>query len=42
MAVLQNAMIIAGVSPFWQLVVVGIVLLMSVGLDQAARSGMKN
>jgi len=37
MAVLQNAMIIAGVSPFWQLVVVGLVLLMSVGLDQAAR-----
>ncbi len=37
MAVLQNAMIIAGVSPFWQLVVVGLVLLMSVGFDQAAR-----
>ena len=37
MAILQNAMIIAGVSPFWQLVVVGLVLLTSVGLDQAAR-----
>ncbi len=37
MALLQNAMIIAGINPFWQLIVVGIVLLMSVGLDQFAR-----
>lgn len=37
MALLQNAMIIAGISPFWQLIVVGIVLLASVGLDQLAR-----
>jgi ribose/xylose/arabinose/galactoside ABC-type transport system permease subunit len=37
MALLQNAMIIAGISPFWQLIVVGIVLLISVGLDQFAR-----
>ena len=27
MALLQNAMIIAGINPFWQLIVVGIVLL---------------
>lgn len=39
MALLQNAMIIAGISPFWQLIVVGIVLLLSVGLDQFARIG---
>ena len=38
MALLQNAMIIAGINPFWQLIVVGIVLLVSVGLDQFARS----
>ena len=38
MALLQNAMIIAGINPFWQLIVVGIVLLASVGLDQFARS----
>ncbi|CAN5184378.1 L-arabinose ABC transporter permease AraH [soil metagenome] len=38
MALLQNAMIIAGISPFWQLIVVGFVLLVSVGLDQLARS----
>lgn len=37
MALLQNAMIVAGINPFWQLIVVGIVLLMSVGLDQFAR-----
>jgi ribose/xylose/arabinose/galactoside ABC-type transport system permease subunit len=37
MALLQNAMIIAGINPFWQLIVVGIVLLASVGLDQLAR-----
>jgi ribose transport system permease protein len=38
MALLQNAMIIAGINPFWQLIVVGAVLLVSVGLDQFARS----
>jgi ribose transport system permease protein len=38
MALLQNAMIIAGINPFWQLIVVGIVLLISVGLDQFART----
>jgi ribose/xylose/arabinose/galactoside ABC-type transport system permease subunit len=38
MALLQNAMIIAGINPFWQLIVVGTVLLASVGLDQFARS----
>ena len=38
MALLQNAMIIAGINPFWQLIVVGIVLLISVGLDQFARA----
>jgi ribose transport system permease protein len=38
MALIQNAMIIAGINPFWQLIVVGIVLLISVGLDQLARS----
>ncbi|MFO1049265.1 MAG: ABC transporter permease [Geminicoccaceae bacterium] len=38
MALLQNAMIIAGINPFWQLIVVGIVLLVSVGLDQLARA----
>lgn len=37
MALLQNAMIIAGLNPLWQLVVVGIVLLLSVGLDQLVR-----
>jgi ribose transport system permease protein len=40
MALLQNAMIIAGINPFWQLIVVGIVLLISVGLDQFARARM--
>ncbi|MGE3291637.1 MAG: ABC transporter permease [Geminicoccaceae bacterium] len=38
MALLQNAMIIAGINPFWQLIVVGTVLLLSVGLDQLARA----
>ena len=41
MALLQNSMIIAGISPFWQLIVVGIVLLLSVGLDQFARIGSR-
>lgn len=38
MAILQNAMIIAGINPLWQLIVVGLVLLASVGLDQFVRS----
>jgi ribose/xylose/arabinose/galactoside ABC-type transport system permease subunit len=38
MATVQNAMIIAGINPFWQLIVVGVVLLLSVGLDQFARA----
>ena len=38
MATVQNAMIIAGIDPFWQLIVVGVVLLLSVGLDQFARA----
>lgn len=37
MSLLQNAMIVAGINPFWQLIVVGFVLLLSVGLDQFAR-----
>jgi ribose/xylose/arabinose/galactoside ABC-type transport system permease subunit len=37
MSLLQNAMILAKIDPFWQLIVVGIVLLVSVGLDQFAR-----
>jgi ribose transport system permease protein len=37
MSLLQNAMIIANISPFWQLIVVGLVLLVSVGLDQFGR-----
>jgi ribose transport system permease protein len=41
MALLQNAMIIAGINPFWQLIVVGIVLLVSVGLDQFARASAR-
>ena len=42
MALLQNAMIIAHISPFWQLIVVGIVLLISVGLDQFARIRLRS
>jgi len=38
MSLLQNAMIVAGINPFWQLIVVGIVLVTSVGLDQFGRS----
>jgi ribose transport system permease protein len=41
MALLQNAMIIAGINPFWQLIVVGLVLLISVGLDQFARASSR-
>ena len=41
MALLQNAMIIAGINPFWQLIVVGFVLLLSVGLDQFARASTR-
>lgn len=42
MALLQNAMIVAGINPFWQLIVVGLVLLVSVGLDQFARGKGRN
>ncbi|MCB1489536.1 MAG: ABC transporter permease [Bauldia sp.] len=42
MALLQNAMIIAHINPFWQLIVVGIVLLVSVGLDQFARLRLRS
>jgi predicted ABC-type sugar transport system permease subunit len=35
-------MIIAHISPFWQLIVVGIVLLVSVGLDQFARLRLRS
>ena len=42
MALLQNAMIIAHIDPFWQLIVVGIVLLVSVGLDQFARMRLRS
>jgi ribose transport system permease protein len=38
MALIQNSMIILGLNPFWQQIVVGIVLLLSVGLDQFARA----
>jgi ribose transport system permease protein len=38
MSLVQNAMIVAGINPFWQLIAVGFVLLISVGLDQFARS----
>lgn len=38
MALTQNAMIIAGISPFWQQIAIGVVLLVSVGLDQFARA----
>ena len=40
MALVQNAMIIAGINPFWQLIVVGIVLLVAIGLDLSARSAV--
>ncbi len=36
--VLQNGFIINGVQPFWQSVVIGILLVVAVGLDQAQRS----
>jgi ribose transport system permease protein len=38
MSLTQNAMIIAGINPFWQQIAIGIVLLVSVGLDQFARA----
>jgi ribose transport system permease protein len=41
MALVQNAMIVAGVNPFWQQIAVGVVLLVSVGLDQFARARMR-
>jgi ribose transport system permease protein len=42
MTLLQNSMIIAGVNPLWQLIMVGLVLLASVGLDQFARGKGRN
>jgi ribose transport system permease protein len=36
--VLQNGFIINGVQPFWQNVVIGVLLIVAVGLDQAQRS----
>jgi ribose transport system permease protein len=39
MSLVQNAMIIAGVQVFWQSIVVGIVLLVAIGIDMAARRG---
>lgn len=36
--VLQNGFIINGVQPFWQNVVIGVLLVVAVGLDQAQRS----
>ena len=36
--VLQNGFIINGVQPFWQSVVIGVLLVVAVGLDQAQRS----
>jgi ribose transport system permease protein len=39
MSLVQNAMIIAGVQVFWQSIVVGVVLLVAIGIDMAARRG---
>jgi ribose transport system permease protein len=41
MALVQNAMIVMGINPFWQLIAVGLVLLVSVGLDQFARARLR-
>lgn len=41
MALVQNAMIVMGINPFWQLIAVGLVLLISVGLDQFARARLR-
>jgi ribose/xylose/arabinose/galactoside ABC-type transport system permease subunit len=41
MAIIQNAMIVAGINPFWQQIAVGLVLLISVGLDQFARARIR-
>jgi len=41
MALVQNAMIVLGINPFWQLIAVGLVLLVSVGLDQFARARLR-
>jgi ribose transport system permease protein len=38
MALMQNSMIQLGLNPFWQQITVGIVLLVSVGLDQFAQA----
>jgi ribose/xylose/arabinose/galactoside ABC-type transport system permease subunit len=39
MALVQNALIIAGVQVFWQSIVVGVVLLVAIGIDMLARRG---
>ena len=38
-AVLQNGFIIVGVNPYWQLIAVGVVLVIAVALDQLRRRG---
>jgi ribose transport system permease protein len=38
-AVLQNGFIIVGVNPYWQLIAVGVVLVLAVWLDQLRRRG---
>jgi len=38
-AVLQNGFIIVGVNPYWQLIAVGVVLVIAVALDQMRRRG---
>lgn len=38
-AVLQNGFIIVGVNPYWQLIAVGVVLVIAVALDQVRRRG---
>jgi ribose/xylose/arabinose/galactoside ABC-type transport system permease subunit len=38
MAVLSNGMVLIGVSPYWQNVVLGVILVLAVGLDQLRRS----
>jgi ribose transport system permease protein len=36
-AVLQNGFIIVGVNPYWQMIAVGVVLILAVWLDQLRR-----
>ncbi len=38
-AVLQNGFIIVGVQPYWQMIAVGVVLVLAVALDQLRRRG---